>query len=224
MSRSFGAKNLDDTMAFLDGRGGTSRADPLEDKDETGGLHLENIRRIYRIRRLPGEHVVLVPHRERVVRWRTADEFPAALRRARVQHLQRASGIADDDEPVRLPTFERRVVLRRPLHAEWMERIARGLARGAARIRVRRSRRFRDRARAARAAGEQRKRAQPSACGVGESAELMIPSERSEPLCAVAIVAHDSIRLEATVHSLSLTHSHGGRSSIFTKFAQSICP
>ncbi len=39
MSLSFLVKNLDETMAFLDERGGTFLADPLEDKDENGGTY-----------------------------------------------------------------------------------------------------------------------------------------------------------------------------------------
>jgi 4-hydroxyphenylpyruvate dioxygenase len=39
MSLSFRVQNLDETMAFLEKRGGTFLADPLEDKDETGGTY-----------------------------------------------------------------------------------------------------------------------------------------------------------------------------------------
>ncbi len=39
MSLSFRVKNLDETIAFLEKRGGTFLADPLEDKDETGGTY-----------------------------------------------------------------------------------------------------------------------------------------------------------------------------------------
>jgi 4-hydroxyphenylpyruvate dioxygenase len=39
MSLSFRVENLDQTMAFLDKRGGTFLADPIEDKDETGGTY-----------------------------------------------------------------------------------------------------------------------------------------------------------------------------------------
>jgi len=39
MSLSFTVKNLDETIAFLEKRGGTFLADPLEDKDETGGTY-----------------------------------------------------------------------------------------------------------------------------------------------------------------------------------------
>ncbi len=39
MSLSFRVKNLDETIAFLDKRGGTFLADPLEDKDENGGTY-----------------------------------------------------------------------------------------------------------------------------------------------------------------------------------------
>jgi len=39
MSLSFRVKDLDATMAFLDKRGGTFLADPLVDKDETGGTY-----------------------------------------------------------------------------------------------------------------------------------------------------------------------------------------
>ncbi len=39
MSLSFRVKDLDETMAFLDKRGGTFLADPLEDKDPTGGRY-----------------------------------------------------------------------------------------------------------------------------------------------------------------------------------------
>lgn len=39
MSLSFRVKNLDETMAFLEERGGTFLADPLEDKDEKGGTY-----------------------------------------------------------------------------------------------------------------------------------------------------------------------------------------
>jgi 4-hydroxyphenylpyruvate dioxygenase len=39
MSLSFSVKNLDETIAFLEKRGGTFLADPLEDKDETGGTY-----------------------------------------------------------------------------------------------------------------------------------------------------------------------------------------
>src|SRR5687767_6763946 len=39
MSLSFRVKNLDETMAYLDKRGGTFLADPLEDKDENGGRY-----------------------------------------------------------------------------------------------------------------------------------------------------------------------------------------
>ncbi len=39
MSLSFTVKNLDETMAYLEKRGGTFLADPLEDKDENGGTY-----------------------------------------------------------------------------------------------------------------------------------------------------------------------------------------
>jgi len=39
MSLGFRVKNLDETIAFLDKRGGTFLADPLEDKDENGGTY-----------------------------------------------------------------------------------------------------------------------------------------------------------------------------------------
>lgn len=39
MSLSFRVENLDETMAFLEERGGTFLADPLEDKDEKGGTY-----------------------------------------------------------------------------------------------------------------------------------------------------------------------------------------
>jgi 4-hydroxyphenylpyruvate dioxygenase len=39
MSLSFRVKNLDETMAFLEKRGGTFLADPLTDKDENGGTY-----------------------------------------------------------------------------------------------------------------------------------------------------------------------------------------
>lgn len=39
MSLAFRVKNLDETMAFLDERGGTFLADPLQDKDATGGTY-----------------------------------------------------------------------------------------------------------------------------------------------------------------------------------------
>jgi 4-hydroxyphenylpyruvate dioxygenase len=39
MSLSFRVKNLDETMAFLDERGGTFLADPVEDTDEKGGKY-----------------------------------------------------------------------------------------------------------------------------------------------------------------------------------------
>lgn len=39
MSLSFRVKNLDETMAFLEKRGGTFLADPLTDEDETGGTY-----------------------------------------------------------------------------------------------------------------------------------------------------------------------------------------
>lgn len=39
MSLSFRVKNLDETIAFLEKRGGTFLADPLEDVDETGGRY-----------------------------------------------------------------------------------------------------------------------------------------------------------------------------------------
>lgn len=39
MSLSFRVENLDHTMAFLEKRGGTFLADPLEDKDEDGGTY-----------------------------------------------------------------------------------------------------------------------------------------------------------------------------------------
>jgi 4-hydroxyphenylpyruvate dioxygenase len=39
MSLSFRVKNLDETIAFLETRGGTLLADPLTDKDETGGTY-----------------------------------------------------------------------------------------------------------------------------------------------------------------------------------------
>ncbi|HVJ92376.1 MAG TPA: VOC family protein [Labilithrix sp.] len=39
MSLSFRVENLDETMEFLDKRGGTFLADPLEDKDESGGTY-----------------------------------------------------------------------------------------------------------------------------------------------------------------------------------------
>lgn len=39
MSLSFRVKNLDETMAFLDERGGTFLADPIEDTDEKGGKY-----------------------------------------------------------------------------------------------------------------------------------------------------------------------------------------
>jgi 4-hydroxyphenylpyruvate dioxygenase len=39
MSLSFRVKNLDDTMAFLDARGGTFLSDPVEDKDSRGGSY-----------------------------------------------------------------------------------------------------------------------------------------------------------------------------------------
>ena len=39
MSLSFRVKNLDETIAFLEKRGGTFLADPLEDKDEQGGRY-----------------------------------------------------------------------------------------------------------------------------------------------------------------------------------------
>jgi 4-hydroxyphenylpyruvate dioxygenase len=39
MSLSFRVNNLDETIAFLEKRGGTFLADPLEDKDETGGTY-----------------------------------------------------------------------------------------------------------------------------------------------------------------------------------------
>src|SRR6185295_16168663 len=37
MSLSFRVKSLDETIAFLEKRGGTFLADPFEDKDENGG-------------------------------------------------------------------------------------------------------------------------------------------------------------------------------------------
>ncbi len=39
MSLSFRVKSLDDTMAFLDARGGTFLSDPVEDKDSRGGSY-----------------------------------------------------------------------------------------------------------------------------------------------------------------------------------------
>lgn len=39
MSLSFRVKDLDETMAFLDKRGGTFLADPIEDEDENGGTY-----------------------------------------------------------------------------------------------------------------------------------------------------------------------------------------
>jgi 4-hydroxyphenylpyruvate dioxygenase len=39
MSLSFRVKNLDETMAFLDARGGTFLSDPVEDKDSRGGSY-----------------------------------------------------------------------------------------------------------------------------------------------------------------------------------------
>ncbi len=39
MSLSFRVKNLDDTMAFLDARGGTFLSDPVEDRDSRGGSY-----------------------------------------------------------------------------------------------------------------------------------------------------------------------------------------
>jgi 4-hydroxyphenylpyruvate dioxygenase len=39
MSLSFRVKNLDETMAFLDARGGTFLSDPVEDKDARGGSY-----------------------------------------------------------------------------------------------------------------------------------------------------------------------------------------
>jgi len=39
MSLSFRVKNLDETIAFLEKRGGTLLADPFEDKDESGGTY-----------------------------------------------------------------------------------------------------------------------------------------------------------------------------------------
>ncbi|MGH7293390.1 MAG: VOC family protein, partial [Polyangiaceae bacterium] len=39
MSLSFRVKNLDETMAFLEARGGTFLSDPVEDKDSRGGSY-----------------------------------------------------------------------------------------------------------------------------------------------------------------------------------------